>query len=262
MEKAVALAIGPLNIRWYAIMIVCGMVLGLVLCARLAGRRGFSVDDLMDFALVMIPCGIICARLYYVLFNWGYYSVHPEHILAVWRGGLAIHGGILGGLLGLVAVCRRKGQSARLWADAMAPGLILAQAVGRWGNYFNQEAYGYETDLPWAMYIDGAYRHPTFLYESLWDILGCLLLVLLWYGWRRRKTGDIAACYLIYYSVGRFFIEHFRTDSLMLGSLQMAQVISIIGIVAGLLLFFYDRQRPAPTDNFNNNLENKNFAKK
>ena len=249
MEKAVAFTIGPLQVHWYAIMIVCGMVLGMLLCYSLARRKGFTADDLMDFALVLIPLGIICARIYYVLFNWGYYSAHPEHIIAIWRGGMAIHGGILGGLLGLLLVCWYKGHSARLWADAMAPGLILAQAVGRWGNYFNQEAYGYQTDLPWAMFIDGAYRHPTFLYESIWDVLGCLLLVLVWYRWQRRRTGDVAACYLIYYSVGRFFIEHFRTDSLMLGPLQMAQVISIIGVLAGLALFLYNRRCPAPQHN-------------
>ena len=252
MEKAVALTIGPLQVRWYAIMIVCGMVLGMLLCHRLARKKGFTADDLMDFALVLIPLGIICARLYYVALNWGYYSAHPEHILAIWRGGMAIHGGILGGMLGLWLVCRHKGQSVRLWADAMAPGLILAQAVGRWGNYFNQEAYGYATDLPWAMFIDGAYRHPTFLYESIWDVLGCLLLSLLWHKTNRR-SGDVAACYLIYYSVGRFFIEHFRTDSLMLGPLQMAQVISIIGIIAGLALLAVNRRLPQENNNRENN---------
>lgn len=255
MEKAVAFTIGPLQVHWYAIMIVCGMVLGMLLCRRLAQKKGLSADDLLDLALVLIPLGIVCARLYYVVFNWSYYGAHPEHIIAVWRGGLAIHGGILGGLLGLVLVCRKKRQSVRLWADAIAPGLILAQGIGRWGNYFNQEAYGYETDLPWAMFIDGAYRHPTFLYESIWDVLGCLLLVLLWRQWRTRRTGDVAACYLIYYSVGRFFIEHFRTDSLMLGPLQMAQVISVVGIIAGLALFWLDRRFPAAQHNDANDLK-------
>jgi phosphatidylglycerol:prolipoprotein diacylglycerol transferase len=242
--SAIAFTLGPLTVRWYGILIVTGIILAILLAGKLAAGKNMKFDDLTDIALVAVPLGILCARAYYVIFSWDYYAANPSEIIAIWHGGLAIHGGIIGGALALLLVSRHKRQAFRSWADVIAPGLILAQSIGRWGNYFNQEAYGYETDLPWAFYIDGAYRHPTFLYESLWDLAGCLLLLCLWRLWRDRKTGDIAACYLIYYSLGRFVIEHFRTDSLMLGPLQMAQVISIIGIIGGLLLFWYNRKFP------------------
>lgn len=246
--SAIALKIGPLTVRWYGVLIVGGIILAVLIIRRLALRRGLSFDSLLDIALVTVPAGLVCARLYYVAFNWPFYSAHPGEIPAVWHGGLAVHGSIIGGALALWLMSRRQGVPFRLWADLIVPGLILAQAIGRWGNFFNQEAYGYETSLPWAMYIDGAYRHPTFLYESLWDAAGFLLLLALSLRppQRLRATGDIAACYLIYYSLGRFFIEHFRTDSLMLGPLQAAQVISILWAMLGLLLFWLNRRHPAP----------------
>lgn len=240
----IAFELGPFTVRWYGILIVSGIVLALLLCRKLGAKYNYTFDDIMDVALVTVPLGIICARAYYVAFSWGYYSAHPSEIIAIWHGGLAVHGSLLGGMLGLWLVCRHKRQQFRRWADVIAPGLILAQSVGRWGNFFNQEAYGYETDLPWAMFIDGAYRHPTFLYESLWDLLGCLLLLGLWRGWRTRRVGDVAACYLVYYSLGRFVIEGFRTDSLMLGPLRMAQVISIVGLGAGLFWLWFNRRYP------------------
>lgn len=242
--SAIAFTLGPLTIRWYGILIVSGIIVAMLVSWRLLLRQSISFDDLLDAALVAVPLGLLCARLYYVAFNWGYYGAHPEHILAVWRGGLAIHGSILGGVLGIWLVARHKGQSLAVWLDGVAPGVLLAQAIGRWGNFFNQEAYGYETDLPWAMYIDGAMRHPTFLYESLWDLAGfCLLLWLSLRLGRRLYRGDVAAAYLIYYSLGRCFIEYFRTDSLMLGPLKMAQVISLAGVALGLLILYVNRRQ-------------------
>ncbi len=240
----IAFSLGPITVRWYGILIVSGILIAILICRKLAATQNLPPDDILDLALVVVPLGIVCARAYYVLFNWGFYSAHPAEIVAIWHGGLAIHGCILGGALGLWLVSRHKRQSFRRWADCIAPGLILAQAIGRWGNFFNQEAYGYETDLPWAMFIDGAYRHPTFLYESIWDVLGFGLLMTLWRCWQNRKVGDIAACYMIFYSLGRCVIEGFRTDSLMLGPLRMAQVISLAGVVLGLLLFWLNRQYP------------------
>ncbi len=246
--SAIAFTLGPFTVRWYGVLIVGGIILAVFISSRLAARCNIPFDSLLDLALVCVPLGLLCARLYYVVFNWPYYSAHPEHILAIWRGGLAIHGAILGGALGVWLVAHRQKIPFLLWADLIVPGLILAQAIGRWGNFFNQEAYGYETDLPWAMFIDGAYRHPTFLYESIWDALGFGLLLTL--SLRRppalRPTGSIAACYLIYYSLGRFFIEHFRTDSLMFGPLRAAQLISIIGMLLGGLLLYYSRQNQTP----------------
>lgn len=242
--SAIAFELGPFTVRWYGILIVSGIIVAILMCRRLSAAYGYTLDDITDVALVTVPLGIICARAYYVVFSWDYYSLHPAEIIAVWHGGLAVHGSLLGGMLGLWLVSRHKQQPFRLWADIIAPGLILAQAIGRWGNFFNQEAYGYETDVPWAMFIDGAYRHPTFLYESIWDVLGCALLLGLWRGWKSRWTGDVAAAYLIFYSLGRFVIEGFRTDSLMFGPLRMAQVISIVGVVVGLLLLWFNRRYP------------------
>lgn len=242
--SAIAFELGPFTVRWYGILIVSGIIVAILMCRRLSSGYGYTMDDIMDVALVTVPLGILCARAYYVAFSWGYYSQHPSEIIAIWHGGLAVHGSLLGGMLGLWLVSRHKRQPFRLWGDIIVPGLILAQAIGRWGNFFNQEAYGYETDVPWAMFIDGAYRHPTFLYESVWDLTGCAVLLGLWHYWHGRRTGDVAAAYLIFYSLGRFVIEGFRTDSLMFGALRMAQVISIVGVLAGLGLLWFNRKYP------------------
>lgn len=242
--SAIAFELGPFTVRWYGILIVSGIMVAILMCRRLSSGYGYTMDDIMDVALVTVPLGILCARAYYVAFSWGYYSAHPSEIIAIWHGGLAVHGSLLGGMLGLWLVARHKGQQFRRWGDIIAPGLILAQSIGRWGNFFNQEAYGYETDVPWAMFIDGAYRHPTFLYESIWDVLGCLLLLAIWRYHRTRRVGDVAACYLVYYSLGRFVIEGFRTDSLMFGPLRMAQVISIVGVACGVFMLWFNRKYP------------------
>jgi len=245
--SAIAFSLGPFTVRWYGVLIVSGIIMAVLVSWRLALRQNISFDSLLDLALVAVPLGLVGARLYYVIFNWSYYSANPGMIIAIWHGGMAIHGSILAGALAVFLMSRRQGIPFRLWGDVITPGLILAQAIGRWGNFFNQEAYGYETDLPWAMFIDGAYRHPTFLYESLWDALGFVLLLTLTLRRPRalHATGDVAACYLIFYSCGRFCIEHFRTDSLMLGPLQAAQMISIVGVLLGIFLFWFNRKYPA-----------------
>ena len=194
--------------------------------------------------MVTIVAAILGARIYYVIFELPYYIQHPDEIIAIWHGGLAVHGGLLAGVASIYLGCCHYKISFWQFTDIMAPFMILGQAIGRWGNFFNQEAYGYEVDpaaVPWAMWIDGAYRHPTFLYESCWDLL--VFFVLLWLArqaWVRR--GEIALGYLMLYSMGRVVVEGFRTDSLMLGPLRMAQVMSLVLFVGALLVLLYRRK--------------------
>ncbi|MBM7624351.1 prolipoprotein diacylglyceryl transferase [Sporohalobacter salinus] len=238
----VAFRFGPISIHWYGIIMASAIFLGLIIALKRAEKRNFNPDLLLDLVILAIPVSIIGARTYYVIFQWDYYSHHLSEIIAVWNGGLAIHGALIGAVL--TAIIFTKIKKVNFWqiADIAAPSIILGQAIGRWGNFINQEAYGYKTDLPWAMYIDGAYRHPTFLYESIWDLL--VFSFLLWLGNRdHNEDGTVFLSYIIAYSVGRFFIEGLRTDSLMLGPLRVAQVISILLIIISTTLIYYLRQK-------------------
>lgn len=239
----IAFQIGPLAIRWYGILMSTALALGTVLAYREAEKQKIDPEYVINLVVVAAPLGFIGARLYYILFfNLEYYLSHPAEIPAVWHGGLAIHGALIGGVLGGYLVVRHYKLDFWQMADIVAPSLILGQAIGRWGNFFNQEAYGYETNLPWAMYIDGAYRHPTFLYESLWNLLVFMTLLLI----RRKKfmkKGDLFAAYFALYSLGRVVVESFRTDSLMFGPFRVAQLVSILGILGGVLFILYNHRK-------------------
>jgi phosphatidylglycerol:prolipoprotein diacylglycerol transferase len=231
-----------LSIRWYGVLIATAMALGLWLASREARRRGEPSEELLKAAEFALIGGLLGARLYYVLFNLDYYQTQPWwRVLAVWEGGLAIHGGLIGGLLAGGAYVASRELPLLTYLDIVAPYLALGQAIGRWGNFFNEEAFGRPTDLPWKLYISESHRppqfidqqffHPTFLYESLWD--GGLFLVLV-LGLRRRLEpvpGALFLAYLGLYSLGRLWIEGLRTDSLMLGSLRVAQVASVVAIL-------------------------------
>lgn len=228
----VAFTIVGLEVRWYGILISLGMFIGLYLALREIRRLGEDEDKFLTLFLYVIPAAIVGARLYYVAFSGSleWYLRNPLQIIDTRQGGLAIHGGLIGGFLVGWLFARRHKIHFRKWADVVVPSVILGQAIGRWGNFFNQEAYGRETTLPWAMYIDGAYRHPTFLYEFLWN-----LLVFAWLLRQRRHKkfeGELTLWYFLLYSLGRFFIEGLRTDSLMLGPLRVAQLLSLVLIVA------------------------------
>ena len=242
---AVAFQFGPLAIRWYGILIATGVLLGTTLAHREAIRRRQDPDKILNAIVLTVLVALLGARLYYVLFNWEYYAANPRKVFAVWEGGLAIHGGLIAGALATILYCRRAGLSLPVTLDIMVPGVAIGQAIGRWGNFFNQEAFGAPTDLPWRLYIDPAYRpqylasfeyfHPTFLYESLWNLL---VFTMLWFGLRKRldrKAGALTLCYLGLYSIGRYFVEGLRIDSLMLGSFRAAQVASVL-LVAGSAL--------------------------
>lgn len=237
----IAFQIGPIAVRWYGILMSTALGLGTLLAYREAEKQKIDPEHIINIVVIAAPLAFVGARLYYVLFNWNYYAAHPAEIPAVWHGGLAIHGALIGGVLTGYFVVRHYKLNFWYMADIVAPSLILGQAIGRWGNFFNQEAYGYETNLPWAMFIDGAYRHPTFLYESLWN-LGVFIFLL----WLRRqrfiKHGDVFMSYFALYSLGRVWVEYFRTDSLMLGPLKVAQVVSLLGMIAGIIFIWYNHK--------------------
>ncbi|MFQ4137967.1 prolipoprotein diacylglyceryl transferase [Nodosilinea sp. PGN35] len=254
--------LGPLTIRWYGLLIATALALGITLAQRLAQRRGLDPDTLVDLSIWLVLGALPAARLYYVAFEWDRYANNPLSAFAIWQGGIAIHGAILGGMVAALLFARRNRLSFWALADVVAPALVLGQAIGRWGNFFNSEAFGRPTDLPWRVYIPPAqrppglggveYYHPTFLYESLWN-LGVFALVLWLFFWGLRhpgrlKTGTLFLVYFATYSLGRLWIEGLRLDSLMLGPLRIAQVVSLAGMALGAagLLWLYVGRRSLP----------------
>jgi phosphatidylglycerol---prolipoprotein diacylglyceryl transferase len=236
-----------LDIRWYGLLISFGMVLGIILATYNCRVKGISGDHMMDLVLVALPAAIVGARLYYVVFNLSYYLKSPGEIINIREGGLAIHGGVLFAMAAAYIYARKKKLDFLKYADAAAPSIILAQAIGRWGNFFNQEAHGGQVSKEFisnfpefiqrGMYIEGAYYHPTFLYESIWNlgIFVILMLVLR----RASKDGAVIFAYVGLYSIGRFFIEGLRTDSLMLGPVRVAQLVSLSGVVIWLVFLYF-----------------------
>ena len=234
----VAFSFFGMDIMWYAICVVMGMVCGVGLAYKLAPRKGIDPEHILDICLWALPLGVLGARAYYVLFTWDYYSAHPEQILNIRGGGLAIHGGLILGIGTAIFLIKRWKGNIWDYLDVIMPGIALGQAIGRWGNYFNSEAHGVATDLPWAIYADGELVHPTFLYESIWCFLLCIFLVWADKHLKGGFRGRNVALYLILYSIERFFVEGLRTDSLMIGSLRQAQLISLAMIAGGIALYF------------------------
>ncbi len=240
-----------LEVRWYGIFIAAALVFGLLLAIKRAPNYRLSSDDVLDFFLYMTPAIIIGARLYYVLFSLDYYRNHPQEIFAIWNGGLAIHGGIIAGIMVAITFCRVRKIDFFALADAIIPGLPLGQAIGRWGNFFNQEAYGGETNLPWAITVKDPLLgliqvHPTFLYESIWNLL---VFGFLFFYEKKFKVvnGELLFVYLSGYSIGRFFIEGLRTDSLMFFGFRIAQLISLALVIIGVVGIIVLRRRKAST---------------
>ncbi|MGB3306266.1 MAG: prolipoprotein diacylglyceryl transferase [Thermomicrobiales bacterium] len=261
LHNPVAFSLGPVDVRWYALFILSGMICGIGLSYWLAGRRGLDADFLLGMAPWIVLIGIVGARFYYVLLNPGFYLEHPMEAINIRLGGLTIHGAIVAGVLTMIVLCRVHGQPFFRWADVMAPGLALGQALGRWGNWANQEAFGTPTTLPWAVHIDPSRRppgyeqyatfHPTFLYESLFNILNAIVLTVLVLNLpklRHLRAGDIAWIYLIAYGIARFLIESDRTDSLYIGPLPAAYWFSFALIGAGMLMIVLRRTMLAQPD--------------
>ncbi|MBD2013447.1 prolipoprotein diacylglyceryl transferase [Microcoleus sp. FACHB-53] len=254
--------LGPIAIRWYGLLIASAVLIGVTLSQYLAKRRNVDPNLVGDLAICLVIAAIPCARLYYVLFEWEQYAQNPLQAFAIWKGGIAIHGAILGGIVAAIIFARIQKISVWLLADLVVPSLILGQAIGRWGNFFNSEAFGRPTDLPWKLYIPPQQRplefinydyfHPTFLYESLWNLMVFAILMTLFFRDLKRKphlkVGTLALVYMVAYSLGRFWIEGLRTDSLMIGPLRMAQIISLVEITLGLLglAWLYLRRRSLP----------------
>lgn len=233
----IAFTIGNIDIRWYGILIATGMLLGVLIACKRAPHQGIKEDDVLDTVIWMLPAGVIGSRLYYVLFNLDMYHSLGD-ALNMRNGGLAIHGALIFGIATVIIVCRRKKIATLNMIDLLIPVVALGQAIGRWGNFFNGEAHGGPTDLPWGILVDGVKVHPTFLYESIWCLI--LFIFLSWFAKNRRSfNGQILSMYGVLYSIERFFVEGLRTDSLMIGQFKQAQVLSLTVIVICILLYIY-----------------------
>lgn len=245
--KSVLIDLGFIQIYWYSLTMFLGILLGAYLVLKETRRFKIADDFMINMIFYLIPLAIIGARLYYVVFNWNYYSNNLLEIIEIWNGGLAIHGAIIVGIIWVLFYTKKYQVHTIRMLDMIVPGLILGQAIGRWGNFFNGEAFGPRTTLSFlenlhlpqfiidGMYINGAYHQPTFLYESLWCLIGLAILLFV-RRWKYVKKGQVLASYLIWYGIGRFLIEALRTDSLMFGSLKAAQIVSIVMIAIGIVI--------------------------
>ena len=243
---------GPLILRYYGVCIVAGIVVGTWLTGRQLASRGYDSALALESLFFVVPLGVVGARLYYVATEYGsQYASNPiPSALKVWEGGMGIYGGVAGGFVGLLLFCRYRAINPLTFADAAAPGLVLGQAIGRWGNYFNQELFGRPSDLPWAIYIAPQNRpvqfadvtsfHPTFLYEALWNVLVCLVLLWVAHHFKEQlKAGDIFMLYVVLYASGHFLVETLRVDQAFLigGSVNGELIVSgALALVFALLL--------------------------
>lgn len=235
VPEPIAFTIFGLDVRWYGILIAIGIVVATLIICKRAPFHDLPREKVLDFGVICIPAGIIGARIYYVLFRWEHYRDDPLSVFDLRGGGLAIHGGLILSLLAVFILCRIWKYKTLNILDLAMPGIVLAQAIGRWGNYFNSEAHGGPTDLPWAVTVGGQTYHPTFLYESIWCVI--LFFILIYVDNHRRFYGQTFLLYGILYSIERFFVESLRTDSLMIGPFKQAQVLSLTIIVLFAILY-------------------------
>lgn len=251
--SSVAFSIGSKPVYWYGIVIVVGVLLAVLYASVRAPQFDLTADNIQDMILIVLPVSIICARLYYVAFQWDMYRDNPAEIIAIWHGGLAIYGGLLGGMITIWIFCRVKKLRVMDMLDVTANAVVIGQACGRWGNFFNCEAYGGRTGVPWRMVIDKPLseiaaqelgNHPTFFYESAWNVLG--LLVLHFFSKKRKYRGEVFLLYLIWYGFGRFWIEGLRTDSLYLWGtgIRVSQAVALISVLVGAAALIYNRIKP------------------
>ena len=241
VPNPVAFSIFGLDIMWYAILITSGIIIAVIICSLRAPSHGLTSDQILNFVVICIPAAIIGARAYYVIFNWDSYAGDFFKIINIRAGGLAIHGGLLVGLGVAALLCWFWKVRPLNLMDLCVPAIALAQSIGRWGNYFNSEAHGGPTDLPWAVMINGQPCHPTFLYESIWCFL--LFLFLLYADNHRKFEGQVLLLYGILYSLERFFVEALRTDSLMIGPFKQAQVISLCIMIVCIICYIVLRKK-------------------
>lgn len=272
----IAFEIGSIPVAWYGIILVSSMMLAVYLTTKEGEKRGISEDTIVDIAFWTLPMGIIGARLYYVLFELEYYLNDPIRIFYIWEGGLAMYGSVIAGAITVYVMAKKRDLPVVLITDIITPYLLLAQSIGRWGNFVNQEAHGGEVTRQFLenlmlpefiieqMNIGGVYYHPTFLYESLWSLVGVIIILVLRNREKFLLRGETTALYLIWYGFGRFLIEGMRTDSLYIGGIRVSQLVSLLIVILGIAVIIYQRRYSVPTppyytDGMNYEIE---FAKK
>ena len=248
-----ALSIGPLSIHLYGLMIATGLILAVFYACRRSKAFGVKEDDLLDGVLWVTPFAILCARAYYCVFSWDQYAADPISVLYIWNGGLAIYGGVIGAVLGVIVFCKIKKLKIATILDMVLIGFLIGQSIGRWGNFFNREAFGAETDSFFRMGLTNVktgnttYYHPTFLYESLWNAAGFLLLYFI--SKKRRYDGQVALCYAAWYGLGRCIIEGLRVDSLWWGPFRVSQLLAGISCLAAVGILLWQSFKPHSPEN-------------
>lgn len=250
----VAFNIFGFNVYYYSLCILLGVIVAYILITREGKKQGLPKEFISDLIFYTLIIGILGARVYYCVFNLNYYLANPSEILKIYNGGLAIHGGVIAGLIFVYFYTKKKNVSFIKILDIVAPAVIIAQSFGRWGNFFNQEAHGGITTyqnlknmhIPEfiinGMHIEGKYYYPTFFFESIWCLIGFIILMIARKNKNLRKGFQIGF-YFIWYGIGRFFIEAFRTDSLMFFGLKIAQIVSLIGIIIGIIIIVTNRNK-------------------
>ena len=241
IDPAAGFSIGSFSVNFYGVIIAIGLILAVVYAWKRCDQFGIKADDITDGVLYIVPFAVLCARAYYCIFQWETYASNPISVLYIWEGGLAIYGGVLGAIIGVVVYCYFKKIKVPALLDLVALGFLIGQSMGRWGNFFNREAFGAETDsfLRMGLYLSTDrfptsvihYYHPTFLYESLWNLVGFVLLH--FFSKRRQYDGQVALGYVVWYGLGRAIIEGLRTDSLYWGDFRVSQVLAVVSCLAG-----------------------------
>lgn len=261
-----AFSIGEFPVAWYGVIIGLGILFAMYLASKEGDLKGMPPDFILDLAFWTVPIAILGARLYYVIFELDYYLANPTQILQIWNGGLAIYGALIVGAITVYVYTKKRGVPFMLTLDVLAPGVLIAQSMGRWGNFINQEAHGGEVTREFLeglflpefiinqMNIEGIYYHPTFLYESLWSLLGFLLILYI----RRRpeflREGEVMFTYIMWYSFGRFFIEGIRTDSLYFLGMRASQVLSLLLFFGAMAIWAYRRYNYYPPKPYYSNI--------
>ena len=263
LNPPTSFTLGPLSIHFYGLIIATGLMLAVLYCSKRASQFGLTEDTLLDGVLCVTPVAILFARLYYCAFSWELYADNPISVLYIWEGGIAIYGSVIGAVLGIIVFCKVKKIRISTVLDLVSLGFLIGQSLGRWGNFFNREAFGAETESFFRMGLMKAstgevtYYHPTFLYESVWNLTGFLLLHFL--SKKRRFDGQIALGYLAWYGLGRAFIEGLRTDSLYIGNIRVSQLLAAVSCVVALgLLLVFSRKMHNPENLFVNQVAAKN----
>ena len=247
-----SISLGPLNIYFYGIIIACGLVLAVLYCMNRSKEFGIKEDDILDGVLWVTPFAICCARAYYCIFAWHEYAADPISVLYIWNGGLAIYGGVIGAIIGVTVLCKLKKIKLPAMLDLVLLGFLIGQSIGRWGNFMNREAFGAPTDSFFRMGLYNTitgqteFYHPTFLYESVWNLCGFVLLHFL--SKHRKYDGQIALCYAAWYGLGRCIIEGLRMDSLYWGSFRVSQMLAGISCVAAVIVLIWQQFREHPTE--------------